>query len=164
MPCMRPKGTAAELEVRRRLGVSLLQQGHGVRAVARMVGVRHSSVTRWKKAYQQGGAAALRAKPHPGPRPKLSPQQRKRLLQLLSQGPRAHGYSTELWTLRRVAQLIEQRFGVQYHPCYVWYILRQLGWTAQKPERRARERDESAVAQWRQEQWPQIKKRSPERA
>jgi transposase len=83
---------------------------------------------------------------------------------MLLQGPRKHGYSMELWTLARVAQLIAVKFGVEYHPSAVWHILRAMGWSCQKPERRARERDESAIETWRQEQWPDIKKRPKKRA
>jgi transposase len=76
----------------------------------------------------------------------------------------AHGYRTELWTLKRVAQLIGKRFGVSYDPSGVWHVLRNMNWSAQKPERRARERDEQAIAQWRKEDWPRIKKRAKKRS
>jgi len=81
------------------------------------------------------------------------------LVRLLSQGPRAHDYSTELWTLKRVAEVIAVNFGVLYTIGHVWKLLRAMGWSCQKPERRARERDEEAIRRWRQEQWPHIKKR-----
>jgi transposase len=89
----------------------------------------------------------------------LTVAQHRRLLGLLLQGPRQHGYSTELWTLARVAEVIRRTFGVEYHPSHVWKLLRNLGWSSQKPERRAREQDPAAIAAWRQEQWPRIKKR-----
>jgi transposase len=161
---MRPKGSAAELEQRRRLAVRLLEQGLMGRQVAKAFGVSCASLTRWKQAYLKGGEAALAAKPHPGGRARLSVAQRRRLLELLLQGARRHGYSTELWTLRRVAEVIERTFGVEYHPCHVWKVLRSLGWSSHKPERRARERDEAAIAAWRREQWPRIKKRPKVRA
>lgn len=156
---MRPQGTAEQLEVRRRLAVRLLQQGHGVCAVARMVGVGPGSVTRWKQAFAACGQKGLRAKPHPGPRKKLPDRQRRQLLRLLAKGPRAHGYPTELWTFARVAEVIEQRFGVHYDPSQVYRILKKLGWSSQKPERRARERDPQAIERWRTQDWPRIKKR-----
>jgi transposase len=78
---------------------------------------------------------------------------------ILLRGARAAGFRTDLWTLRRVAQVIEHHFGVKYHPGHVWYLLRAMGWSPQKPERRARERDEAAIARWREEAWPQLEKK-----
>jgi transposase len=155
---MRPKGSAAQLEYRRQLGAKLLAQGKGVREIARWLDVAPSSVSRWKVALKRGGRQALRAKPHPGPSPRLSSQQKARLLQELAQGPRAAGYPTELWTCPRVAALIAHRFGVQYHPAHVWRLLRRLMWSPQLPEHRARERDEVAIARWRTQTWPRLKK------
>lgn len=147
------------LEARRRRAVALLRRGLGVRAVARQVGCSPGSVSRWQAAVAKGGRAALRAKPAPGRPRRLSARQRARLLRLLLQGATAHGYRTELWTLPRVADLIWRTFRVRYHPAHVWKILRGEGWSAQKPERRARERDEAAIQRWRRERWPHIKKR-----
>jgi len=160
---MRPKGSAQELEVRRRLGGRLLLEGKGVREVARLVGASPSSVERWKEAIRKGGMEALKAKPHPGRPPRLSSRQKNQLVKILLKGPRKAGYQTDLWTCPRVAQVIEDSFGVKYHPDWVWYILRSLGWSCQKPERRARERDEAAIARWRKSDWPRIKK-SPQKA
>jgi transposase len=155
---MRPKGSAAQLEQRRRFAVSLLNQGMTAAAVARAVGTSPASVTRWRQAHEQGGQAALAAKPHPGKPSRLTEAQRQRLANLLLQGARRHGYSTDLWTLARVGEVIWKHFGVEYHPGHVWRILRSMGWSNQKPERRARERDEEAIARWRREDWPRIKK------
>lgn len=155
---MRPKGSAAELEVRRRIAGHMLQQGKGVREVARLVKASPSSVSRWKKELGKGGEDALAAKKHKGRPPRLKERQKKELEQILLKGAEAAGYATDLWTLARVAEVIEREFGVKYHPGHVWYILRGMGWTCQKPERRARERDEEAIAQWRKEKWPGIKK------
>jgi transposase len=83
---------------------------------------------------------------------------------MLRQGPRKHGYGTELWTLARMAEVIAVNFGVEYHPSAVWHILRAMEWSCQKPERRARERDEETIQRWRQEDWPRIKKRPKNRA
>ena len=99
--------------------MALLDEGKGVREVARMVGVAAGSVTRWQQARRRKGRQALQAKPHPGRPRKLSLRDRRRLVKLLLQGPRAHGYTTELWTLRRVGQVIEKHFGVHYHPGHV---------------------------------------------
>jgi transposase len=161
---MRPKGSAKELEARRMLAAKLLQEEKGVREVARLTGAAPSSVSRWKHDLDEGGLQALKAKPHPGRPPRLSREQKKQLEQVLLKGPHAAGFVTDLWTLRRVAKVIEREFGVKYHPGHVWYILRAMGWSCQKPERRARERDEAAIAQWRTEEWTRVKKRAATKA
>ena len=127
--------------------------------MARALGVSRAAVTRWKQAYEAKDAAGLTAKPHPGARPRLAVAERKRLGRILLKGPRRQGYATELWTLGRVAEVIAEKFGVHYHPCHVWKVLRGMGWSCQKPERRARERDDEAVRRWREDDWPRIKKR-----
>lgn len=158
---MRPKGTKEELEARRRRAVAMLQAGKGVRQVALRVGVHPGSVSRWKAMFDAGGQEGLKAKPPPGRQARLSVAQRRRLPGLLRRGPQAWGYKTDLWTLKRVAQVIVNQFGVSYHPSQVWRILRALGWSCQKPERRARERDEQAIRRWRRVDWPRIKKSPP---
>ena len=160
---MRPHGSAEELERRRRRGVALLQKGHGVREAARMVGVTPGAVVEWRNRFKKKGDQGLAAKPHPGRKAKLSDAQRKKLIGLLKKGPQAHGYKTDLWTLPRVAEVIHNRFGVRYDPSHVWRILNAMGWSAQKPERRARERDEQAIVRWPKKDWPRIKKSEKKR-
>jgi transposase len=160
---MRPHGSPVELEARRRRAVALLDQGLGVREVARRIGCSPTSVSRWHAEVETGGLDALRPKPPPGRPRRLTARQRQRLLTLLLKGATAHGFSTDLWTLPRVAAVIARTFGVRYHPAHVWKILRGEGWSCQKPERRARERDEAAIQRWRQDRWPHIKKRPPRR-
>jgi len=155
---MRTKGSAEALEMRRMIGGKMLQEGRGVREVSRLLGVSPSTVSRWKKDLEAGGLEALRAKPHPGRSPKLSAAQKKELEGILLKGAQAAGFPTDLWTLERVALVIERAFGVRYHPRYVWHILVGMGWSAQKPERRARERDEEAIAAWRTKGWGKVKK------
>jgi transposase len=156
---MRPKGTTIQLEVRRRVAVSLLEAGWSVRHVARHVKAAPSSVRRWRDAVAQHPETGLDAKPHPGgSQPKLSLEQRHHLIDLLSQGARAHGFRNELWTLSRIATVIARHFGHTYCPSGVWHLMHRLGWSAQKPQRRARERDEQAIAQWPTDDWPRIKK------
>jgi len=161
---MRPKGSGAQLEARRRRAAALLKKGLGVREVARKVDSSPSSVSRWKEAVAEGGSQALAAKPQPGRPARLSAQQQEQLLDLLLQGPQAHGYANQLWTLARVAQVIETNFEVSYHPAHVWRILRACDWSAQKPERLARERDDEQIQRWRQRRWPYIKKGAPPRS
>jgi transposase len=156
---MRPKGSAVELEARRRQAVALLQDGKSNTEVARLVGADLSSVKRWKRAVASGGLTVLAAKPNRGRSPKLSPAQRQELAAIVCAGPLAAGFRTNLWTCRRVAEVIRQRFGVKYHPDHVGKILHALGFTQQKPQRRASERDEVAIERWRKGAWRRIKKR-----
>jgi transposase len=139
-------------------------KGHGVREVARMVDVTPGAVVAWCKCYEKKGEAGLTAKPHPGRKARLSIAQRKKLTRLLKKGAVAHGYKTELWTLPRVAEVIHKQFGVRYDPSHVWRILNAMGWSAQKPERRARERNEDRIEHWRKKDWPRIKKSAKSRS
>jgi len=161
---MRPHGSPTDLEARRRRAVALLDTGLGVREVARQIGCSPMSVSRWRTEVRARGPDALRPKPAPGRPPRVTARQRATLLRLLLKGATAHGFSTDLWTLSRVATVIVRTFGVTYHPAHVWKILRGEGWSCQKPERRAKERDEAAIQRWRAERWPHIKKRPPRRA
>lgn len=156
---MRPQGTAQQLEKRRRRAIQLLRAGKSLSAAARAVSASVSSVHRWYQTYQAKGLEGLRPRPTPGRPPKLSLAQRHRLAGLLERGPPTFGYTTDLWTLKRVAKVIEREFGVRYHPGHVWRVLLSLRWSCQKPERRARERDEAAIERWRRRRWPHIKKR-----
>ena len=101
-----------------------------------MLGVSQAAVCRWRQAYARAGPDGLRAKPHAGPASRLTDRQKKQLEKMLLKGPPAAGYRTELWTLPRIAEVIEKRLGVTYTPANVWYLLKQMGWSCQKPERR----------------------------
>jgi transposase len=143
---MRPIGTAQELQRRRLRAVELVQQGESPDDVAHFLGCGRSSVYTWVKLARQT-PEKLAAKPHTGPKPRLSAEQLSELEALLLKGAKAHGWRTELWTAQRVAQLIERHFGIRFHPEHVRKILkRRLHWTSQKPQRKARERDEAAIA------------------
>jgi len=152
-------GSRKEAERRRWRAMALLDQGRSQAQVAHKLGVTPAAVSQWVKARRQRGDTALQAKPHTGRTPKLNDRQVARLDKLLRQGPTKHGYATELWTLSRVVQVIAKHFAVTYGPSGVWHLLWRMGWSAQKPERRARERDEDAIARWRKKDWPHIKKR-----
>ena len=136
----------------------MLSQGKTASEVSELVGANLSSVKRWKAAWKKGGVEAIAAKPHPGRKPRLTTAQKRNLERILLRGPRAAGYSSDLWTCVRVAETIRRRFDVTYHPDHVWRILQGLGWSCQKPELRARERDEAAIDRWRTRDWPRIKK------
>lgn len=161
---MRPKGTAVELEQRRLRAVQYFQLGIGNTEVARLMGVHLTSVKRWKRDWTVGGAAALSAKPHSGPASRLTPEQKLELAQIVRAGPLAAGFHTNLWTCRRVAQVIRERFGVEYHRDHVGRILHALGFTQQKPQCRASQRDEVAIERWRQRDWVRIKRGRENRA
>jgi transposase len=152
---MRPKGSAAELEARRQRALDLLEAGLGVVAVARQTGVSRVSVGKWNKA----GRIGVRAKPRPQRSRKLKAAQLTQLRRLILAGPVACGFSTDLWTCPRIAQVIRERFGVSYHVDHLSRLLRDLGFSAQKPKRRAAERDEKAIAHWVMHDWPRIKKK-----
>jgi transposase len=162
---MRPSGTPEQLETRRRRAVALLHAGTPYRQVAQQIGVSLSSVVRWEQAYRRDKRRGLRARPTPGRPCRLSPSQQEQLKAALLRGAGAAGFATELWTLRRISQVIRKQFGVRYSPVGVWFLMRGLGWSWQKPERRALQRDEVGIGQWRRGEWPRIKKRrSPRRA
>lgn len=156
---MRPQGSAQELERRRRRAVELMRQGHSNTQIAERLGTTPQSVGRWRRAHQKRGDAALAAKPAPGRPPRLSPRQKQRLVARLLKGARANGFATDLWTCPRIVELIARRYGVRYHVDHIPRLMASLGFSCQKPERRAVERDEEAIAQWIQKEWPRIKKR-----
>ena len=158
---MRPPGSPSQLERRRRRAIQLRKRGLTTLAVAEQLGCSHSSVVRWGQAYERAGPKGLAPKPTPGRPPKLVPRQKQRLVRLLLQGPLTAGYRTDLWTTPRVADVIRRRLGVSYHPNSIWGLLRGLGWSCQKPERRALQRNEPAIAHWKRYVWPHIKKALP---
>ena len=147
------------MERRRRKAARLFDQGLSAPAVARRLGVARQVGYRWKDAWEAGGTAALASKGQTGPKPRLTPLQTQQIVAALLAGPAAHGYKTQLWTLPRVAALIEKLTGVRYHPGHVWKLLGSSGFSCQRPERRAVERDEPAISHWKQVQWPAIKKK-----
>lgn len=141
--------------------MALLQQGLSLREVARRVRASVSSVSRWRQAWTQGGEAALAPKPVPGCPRKLTDAQCAQLLHLLSKGARAYGFPNELWTLQRIAAVMQVEFRVRYHPCHVWKLLRRLELSCQVPEQRPIQRNEPAIARWKRHRWPAIKKSPP---
>jgi len=152
------------LEQRRREAAELLRQGMHPAEVARRVGVHRQSVGRWAQQLKQGGLRALKKADRAGRRPRLSPEELRRIERGLKRGPQLLGYETALWTSARVAHRIEQECGVQYHPGHVWRILRRLGWSCQRPTGRALERDEKKIRIWKQKRWPEIKKKPAKKA
>lgn len=155
---MRPVGSAAALERRRERAIELLREGWLPVDVAQKVGVDRRSVRRWRAAFDREGKSGLEAKTVPGRPLKLGTRERAVLKRLLLNGAVHAGYSTDLWTCPRVRELIAKRFAVEYHVDHIGRLLRSLGWSPQKPKRRARERDEERIQGWVKAVWPRVKK------
>lgn len=155
---MRPLGSGKRLEERRRRAIALVRAGRAPVEVARLIGVDRRSVRRWQAVYRAQGADGLAARPVPGRPPKLSPRQCAQLEVMLLKGAAAHGFASDLWSCPRVAQVIQRRFGISYHVDHIGRLLRSLGWTPQRPTRRALERDEAGIQRWIKQDWPRVKK------
>ena len=151
------------LEKRRFQAIHLLERGQKQAEIARQLRVVPQTVARWVHQYRAQGKSALRKAGRAGRMPRLNEEQRQQLEKLLVRGPERLGYETPLWTCPRVAHLIEQEFAVRYHEGHVWKILVGLGWSPQRPEGRARERNEQQIQQWKKQQWPALKKKRAEK-
>jgi transposase len=148
------------LEKRRMEAIGLLENSDlNQSEVARRLHVCRQTVSRWMDEFRDGGRKALKKAGRAGRKPELTEADRERLEDLLLKGPEKLGYETPLWTCARVAHLIEDEFGVAYHPGHVWKILDDLGWSCQRPVGRARERNEEQIRRWRRVRWPAIKKK-----
>jgi transposase len=142
---MRPIGTADELERRRRRAVALMQRGESPTVIARILGVCRTSLYRWLGMAKQS-PEALAARPHPGPRPRLTAEQLQELERLLLKGARAYGWHNDLWSAHRVAEMIRRHFGVEYHVEHARKVIRRrLGWSSQKPQKKAKQRNTEKI-------------------
>src|ERR1700689_1643350 len=146
----------AAMENRRQKPGKLFAKGCSAREAARQLGVARQAAYRWKQAWDKGGKAALASKGPAGPKPKLTAEQTQKVAAALLAGPLAQGYKTNLWTLPRVALLIKDLTGVGYHPGHVWRLLGASGFSCQRPERRAVERDEKAIRKWQRVELPAL--------
>jgi transposase len=149
--------STSELGERRARAAKLFAQDLSQAEVARRCGVSRTTAMRWQRAWIKRGKKGLDLLPRGRPN-RLAKDKLARVEQALLRGAPAHGFSSELWTLERVAQVIERVTGVRYHPGHVWRVLRSLGWSIQKPTTRARERDEAQIARWKKVEWPRLKK------
>lgn len=150
--------TREQMEQRRLSAAADLRAGVRQADVARKYGVSETSVSRWAMALREGGLEALRARKADGPEARLSEDDRRRLAALLVRGATAQGWSTDLWTTKRVAKLIEREFGVRYHYNHVGKLLHAMGFTSQKPRRVAREKDEDRKRAWLRTTWARVRK------
>lgn len=146
-------------EGRRFRALELSQMGWKQKDIALALGVTKGAVSQWLKRVKEKGIEGLRRRKASGAPPKLSPEQRSQLPQLLSQGAESFGFRGDLWTQPRIAEVMRRQFGVKYHPSQVGRILRACGWSRQKPVHRASQRDEAAIQLWGEVRWPQIQKR-----
>ena len=158
---MRRKGSAEQLERTRLIAANMFDQDLPTAQIAAVLGVDDQTVRRWRRVYVKGGRDASRLNKHPGRPPLLSEADRQRLAELLLRTPAACGFDRYLWTTRLIADLIAREFGVAYHHDHVGVILGAMGFTHQKPARRARERDEAKIESWRRETWPALLKKVP---
>jgi transposase len=149
----------AERQVRRERAAELFAQGRTQAEVARELDVSRQSASRWHAGWQAAGATGLRTRGPTGRRPKVADDQLAGIEQALLEGALAHGFTTDVWTLDRIAILIQGLTGVGLSNPSVWRLLRnRLGWTVQRPQRQAKERDEQAIQHWVAHEWPRIKK------
>jgi transposase len=145
------------LQARRLRAAELFTAGIRQAEVARQLGVSAQAVSVWHARFKAGGTDALHSRGPSGPAPRLSDTQLAIVEQALLDGATANGFTGELWTLDRIALVIKRLTGVRHHPAHVWALLRhRLGWTVQRPKRRAAERDQAAIDRWVKERWPQI--------
>jgi len=153
---MRTRGSAEELERRRRLAVERVREGNTPTFVANFLGIHPATVRKWWSAYQEHGDLGLDAKPHPGRSPKLTLRQERHVLGWLRKNPKSFGFANELWTAPRLAQVIERKLSVSFNPRYLnaWLTAREI--TPQKPQKRPRERDDAAIEHWSRHDWPRI--------
>ena len=150
--------TPETLQKRRLQAARRFTQGLAQAAIARELGVSRAAVHYWRQEWNGGGSKAL-ARKNVGPKARLEVNDLVKIERALTKGPEAYGYATNLWTLKRVRLLVATIAHVRYGQTQVWNILTDLGWSCQKPARRAKERDEKAIAHWQQATWPRIKKR-----
>ena len=146
--------------VRRRVRAGrMLLAGKTPAQAAAAVGVARQTAYTWKAVLDEGGIDALRDMPTRGRPARLDDEQLQALARVLLQSPTEHGFGTELWTLKRVGVVVQRMFGVEFSLSQIWRILGALGFSVQKPERRALERDEGAVQTWKRKTWPALKKK-----
>ena len=153
---MRPSGKSEELAKRRNRALELLESGKRVKEVAEIIGVTERSIRYWQKEAQEPrDKSGTRPPCHPS---HLAEEQLKKLTQELSRGAYEQGYAEDYWTLDRMARLIWDKFKVRYHPGSVWYIMKRAGWSNQRPQRQALQRNDETIKNWKKKARPRVKK------
>jgi transposase len=159
---MRRSGTQSEWEKRRLIGANMFEQKLSTAVISASLEVDDQTVRRWRRQFNSGGRDALRARKHHGRPPRMTQQHKQQLAQLLLKEPAQCGFPQHhLWTQQLIADLIRREFGIIYHHDHVGVILHKIGFTHQKPMRRAKERDEARIEAWRSQTWPDILKKTP---
>jgi transposase len=146
-------------EERRKQAWKLKEAGWQQKAIAVALGVREGAVSHWVKRGREGGMEALKAHPPTGVSPRLTAEQKAQIPELLAKGAEAYGFRGDVWPAGRVAEVIKRTFGVRYHREHVGKLMREAGWSRQKPVERASQRNEDALKKWSEERWPDIKKK-----
>jgi transposase len=160
---MKHKRDFKVLEQRRLKGAKLLARGVSKSEVARQLGVTRQTVAAWERRLSEGGQHSLKRGALGRPR-QLTTEQERELAKALMAGALVAGYPTELWTLPRIGKVIAERFGVQYSTGHLWHLLRRLGFSCQKPEKRATQRNEEEILRWKRHTWPALKKKHSAKA
>ena len=160
---MKHKRDFKALEKRRLKGAKLLERGMTKSEVARELGVSRQTVAAWEQRLSEGGKESLKRGELGRPR-QLDSVQERELGKVLMAGALAAGFATELWTLPRIGKLIAERFCVEYSTGHLWHLLRRLGFSCQKPEKRAIQRDEAEIVGWKRRTWPALKEKPNEKA
>lgn len=145
-------------EARRLKAGKLFDTGRTQADVARKFKVTTSAVTRWYAAWKRGGLAALKSKGCPGFESSLTPDKRKKFKEAILRGPSVFGYETNLWTLSRLSAVMRKVCKIEFSEAWIWHIVRDLGFTSQKPQVKARQRDEKAIKKWKEKTLPDLKK------
>ncbi len=159
MPTLtRPRRDFAGLEARRFAAADLFRHGHAQATIVQRLHVSRQTASRWFHAWHRLGRAALKAAGRAGRKPRLDESSLRQVEATLLRGPKASGFTTDLWTLPRISRVIARTTGVAYHPGHVWKLLRRMGWSRQRPARRAQEQDPAVTARWLKARWPQVKK------
>jgi len=146
-------------EERRKRAWELKQAGWSQQEIAEALGVTEGAVSQWMKSARGGGEEALKAHPAQGARPRLTAEQQAQIPAVLAKGATAYGFVGDVWNSRRLAVAIKREFGVSYHPDHCGYLVRKMGYSLQKPVKRATQRNEQAIERWKVQQWPQLKKK-----
>ena len=146
-------------EERRKRAWTLKEEGWQQQDIAAALGVSEGAVSHWVKRGREGGIEALKAHPPTGVSRRLTAEQKAQIPELLARGAEAYGFRGDVWTASRVAEVIKRTFGVRYHRDHVGKLMREAGWSRQKPVERASQRNEEAIKNWSEERWPDIKKK-----
>jgi len=158
---MRKHGSAQELQRVRMIAVNMFELDKMPSEIAGCLKVDDQTVRRWRRLWQKSGRDGLKLKPHPGRPCLMSNEQKGQLVEMLGRAPAEHGFDRHFWTTAMIAGLIKQKFDIDYDNNWVGEILHAMGFSWQKPARRARERDETRIAEWRSAQWPELLKKTP---